>query len=144
MNADYIRMLLLIAGEANLESLEVNRWFSSVKILKSRRNPQRTIERKVQAPIFIPEPMPVLQGPVCYEVKSPEVGTFYWNQDKSRRRFLRKKHPVKEGDVLGYLEFLGHRKEITSPCDGKIVRVYARHGRRFDYGAPLFGIEAKN
>ena len=141
MNYDKIKRLVKIVEESDIDSLELYFNFFGIKLygftVTKPRGAKRTIERRVK------ESIPIAEGPVCYEVKSEMVGTFYWNEDKSRRRFLRRKHKVKKGDILGYIEALKHMNEITSPCSGRIVKVYAKNDRPVDYGKVLFGIEAE-
>lgn len=129
--------MIRLAEDSDIECLEIRRFFSMIKIVKNHSSGVvRGIERKVK------DSMPIAGDHVYYKIKSEMVGTFYWNEDMSKRRpIVRKKRDVKQDDILGYIEALKLMNPIRSPYDGRIVKVYIKNGKRVEFGQLLFGIE---
>ncbi len=148
MDIGYIERLVKIFEKADISELEIINWGSSVKITKRRRD-VKTLENKVFNPVQEQMPVPDEEYSELYELKSPEVGFFYFSKDKSWRIYFRKKTGrkgafVHKGDVLGYIESLGHwSEEITAPFDAIIAKVYVKNGGPVDHGKILFDLLVK-
>ena len=66
---------------------------------------------------------------------SPAVGYF------SPRDEMRRGQRVQVGDLLGIVDVLGVRHDVTSPIDGFVSRQIALAGEAVEYGQPLVEIE---
>lgn len=66
---------------------------------------------------------------------SPAVGYF------SPRPELHRGQRVLTGDLLGWVDVLGVRHDVTSPVDGAVARQVALQGEAVEYGQPLVEVE---
>lgn len=73
-------------------------------------------------------------------VKSPAVG-IYGLGKKGKAVTVKENMPVKQGDILGYVEMNKTFKEIPAPVKGTLKIILASEGSAVEYGQPLFFIE---
>ncbi|MCX5783840.1 MAG: acetyl-CoA carboxylase biotin carboxyl carrier protein subunit [Elusimicrobia bacterium] len=73
---------------------------------------------------------------------SPAVG-IYRSAPAGKSSKLGEGSAVKAGQRLGYIEMLGEKKPVTSPCEGTIKISCIEDGEPVQYGQPLFFIEPK-
>ena len=52
--------------------------------------------------------------------------------------------PVRNGDVLGYVDVLGVRQEIVSPIDGTLRALEVESGQAVEYGETIARIESRS
>ncbi len=146
MNYHKIKRLIGIVEESDISSLEIS-WIWGRRVFIQKRSscgcnvqpvpdkgPIKTIEEVAK---------PKLDGPKYDYVVAPNVGTFYWNEDKMRGPKLKKRDEIEEGHIVGYYEALNIMHEIVSPYNGKITHVYINDGKPIESGQNLFRIRLK-
>ena len=74
-------------------------------------------------------------------IKSPINGTFYRQPGPNKHNFVNEEDLVSSGKVLCTIENTGLFYEITSPINGQIVNILAKHASKVEYDQPLFIIE---
>jgi acetyl-CoA carboxylase biotin carboxyl carrier protein len=73
-------------------------------------------------------------------VKSPIVGTFYRANEPGAKPLAETGQAVKKGQALCIIEAMKLMNEITSDCDGEVIKVYVENGHAVQYGERLFAI----
>ena len=73
-------------------------------------------------------------------VKAPAVGIYSFGK-KGKAVTVKENMPVKQGDILGYVEMNKTLKEVSAPVKGTIKINLAAEGSAVEYGQPLFFIE---
>lgn len=73
-------------------------------------------------------------------VKAPAVG-IYNSGVKGKALILKENMPLKQGDILGYVEMNKTLKEVICPIEGTLKINLAKDGAAVEYGQPLFFIE---
>ncbi len=73
-------------------------------------------------------------------VKAPAVG-IYNSGLKGKAVVIKENMPVKQGDILGYVEMNKTLKEVNCPVAGTLKINLAKDGAAVEYGQPLFFIE---
>lgn len=86
-----------------------------------------------QTPVELP-PSPLVP------VTSPGVGVFRFSEP-GHPRAAERDVKVKKGRRLGLIDSGRTRLDVSSPANGRIVRVLVEDGQAVDYGRPLFLIE---
>ena len=116
----------LLRGSA-ATSIEVETPSYSVKVTRvaSPSAPEAETRRELDA---VAEPEKVQR------VRATTVGIFSAAKEWQRGEVVRK------GVVLGAIESLGSRADITAPADGRIDEVLVAAGAPVEYGQPLFAI----
>ncbi|MEK6918254.1 MAG: hypothetical protein AABW51_04880 [Nanoarchaeota archaeon] len=164
MRISYVRRLVKLVEESDVDSFEYSFSPFGLKIntlkIENRRDSQKTIEHLAQIAERKPEPsvsvepkfIIVKESHGRVTLKSPEVATFYWREDKSEvayplrdtlRSFLKRRRHIGVGDILGYYEYLNHMFKIKAPCSGEIIRTYVRDKMSIEYNQLLFKIKVK-
>jgi acetyl-CoA carboxylase biotin carboxyl carrier protein len=157
MNEQTIRQLIKIVEESDIDSLEVRRWFQTIRIVKNRATQNghhpspsgtTTLLNLPSAPATAtvaaeqvaivpttPAPPPVSQ---LIEIKSPMVGTFYRAPSPDSPSFVDIGKVVKVGDVLCIVEAMKLMNEIEAEQSGKIVKILVENAQPIEFGQPLF------
>ncbi len=73
-------------------------------------------------------------------VKAPAVGIYSFGK-KGKAVTVKENMPVKQGDILGYVEMNKTLKEVSAPVKGTVKINLASEGSAVEYGQPLFFIE---
>jgi len=154
MNEQTIRQLIRIVEDSSIDSLEVRRWFQTIRIVKNRGaqnghhpSPSGTTTL-VNLPVSTPAPVPVASAPVAppvasnlVEIKSPMVGTFYRSASPEAPPFVEAGKVIKVGDVLCIVEAMKLMNEIEAEQSGKIVKILVENAQPIEFGQPLFLID---
>ena len=157
MNEQTIRQLIKIVEQSDIDSLEVRRWFQTIRIVKNRAsqnghnaspagtttllNVPVTPAAPVVAPEPVPAPAPVPAPPPpsnLVEIKSPMVGTFYRAPSPEAPPFVEPGKVIKVGDVLCIVEAMKLMNEIEAEQSGKIVKILVENAQPIEFGQPLF------
>lgn len=155
MKEQTIRQLIRIVEDSNIDSLEVRRWFQTIRIVKNRGtqnghhlSPSGTTTL-VNIPTSTPAPVATSQSVVpaptappttsnLIEIKSPMVGTFYRSASPEAPAFVEAGKVIKVGDVLCIVEAMKLMNEIEAEQSGKIVKVLVENSQPIEFGQPLF------
>lgn len=162
MNEKYIRKLIRLVEESDIESLEVSAWGRSIKItqrLGERTNGHketavltpRMVETMAPAhaaptPAATP-PVPAAPGTAAagnlVEVKSPMVGTFYSAPSPDAAPYVSLNERISVGQVVCIVEAMKLMNEIEAEVAGRVVQVMVENGQPVEFGQVLFLIDPK-
>jgi acetyl-CoA carboxylase biotin carboxyl carrier protein len=158
MNEQTIRQLIRIVEDSSIDSLEVRRWFQTIRIVKNRGtqnghhpSPSGTttlVNLPASAPAPVAAPAPASSAPAAppvasnlVEIKSPMVGTFYRSASPEAPPFVEAGKVIKVGDVLCIVEAMKLMNEIEAEQSGKIVKILVENAQPIEFGQPLFLID---
>jgi biotin carboxyl carrier protein len=141
----FIDELIRLVEESDSEGLEVSSWARTVRIIKrlprSQSNHQHSQNPGIQR---IVEGLGQRLGSEYLEIRSPMVGTFYWDESKGEEPGIRVGDEIREGQTVAYIEATRLMTAIESGCNGIVSKVVAENNRPFGYGQVLFEIDVKN
>ncbi|MEW5794913.1 MAG: acetyl-CoA carboxylase biotin carboxyl carrier protein [Candidatus Zixiibacteriota bacterium] len=160
MREKYIKSLIRLVEESDIESLEVSSWGRKVRItqrlgahpnghnnggnvvpMPSLGSPQATAStppREVPA-----EPsQPVADNTSnLVEIKSPMVGTFYRSPAPDADPYVSLNERITEGQVVCIVEAMKLMNEIESEVSGRVVKITVENGKPVEFGQVLFLID---
>jgi acetyl-CoA carboxylase biotin carboxyl carrier protein len=164
MKEKTIRKLVKLVEEADIESLTVRNWWSTVRINKRLPNGgnggklaentitipagevrptlppvQQTTESGAAAP-STPEPKPEPIGN-HKELTTPMVGTFYTSPEPGAPNFVDVGQRVKKGQTLCIIEAMKLMNEIEAEYDCVIVERLVENAEPVEYGQAIFVVE---
>ena len=92
---------------------------------------------------------PVLNAPTPIErelhvLKSQMVGVFHRAETPDRRPFLNEGDTVNVGQVVGIVEVLRLRHEVTSDVAGHVMEIMIGDRQPVEYGQPLLTVRLQN
>ena len=159
MNKKYIQSLIRLVEESEIESLEVSRWGSRVKItqkLQASSNghngsavvvaaPPPTVEATQSAA----KPQKAAEPPAqvadnksnLVEIKSPMVGTFYRAPSPDADPYVSVNERITEGQVVCIVEAMKLMNEIESEVSGRVVETLVENAKPVEFGQVLFRID---
>jgi acetyl-CoA carboxylase biotin carboxyl carrier protein len=164
MREKYIRSLIRLVEESDIESLEVSSWGRKVRIIQrvgSSPNGHNNGGGGVSipaAPVYASAPAaaPVREVAVepsqpiadntssLVEVKSPMVGTFYRSPAPDADPYVSQNERITEGQVVCIVEAMKLMNEIESEVSGRVVKILAENGKPVEFGQVLFLIDPKS
>lgn len=162
MNESYIRKLIRLVEESEIESLEVSSWGRKVKITQKMsagsngHSPQPlAVTASTPAPPVLSAPPPVAQSTVeptaaaadnignLVEIKSPMVGTFYAAPAPDADPYVSLNEKITTGQVVCIVEAMKLMNEIESEVSGRVVKILAENAKPVEFGQSLFLIDPK-
>jgi acetyl-CoA carboxylase biotin carboxyl carrier protein len=150
MKISFLKKLIEIVESSEIEELEVKRWWTRVRITKSRRggsgtNSNGTLEMQVSNPGLAQavqpgeaQPQPAVEQENLVEIKSPMVGTFYRAPSPDAKPYVEVGERVEAGQVVCIIEAMKLMNEIESDVSGRIVKVPAENAQPVEFGQALF------
>lgn len=151
----FIRKLIKLVEQSEIDSLEVSSWGRRVRIMKSRppsngQAPAQThvvsspLSHRIEAPRVAMEtaapPTPSATAPTR-QITAPMVGTFYGKLAPDSRAFVEVGDTVRVGQVVCIVEAMKLMNEIQSDADGIVSEVLVEDGQPVEYGQPLFRLK---
>ncbi|MCM2271917.1 MAG: acetyl-CoA carboxylase biotin carboxyl carrier protein, partial [candidate division Zixibacteria bacterium] len=157
MNENYIKKLIRLVEESEIESLEVSSWGRKIKI--TQKMPGRTNGHSETAPVLHsvaasqpavavnapphvavapPPSAPVEETANVVAIKSPMVGTFYSSPSPDSPPYVSLNERVTVGQVVCIVEAMKLMNEIESEVSGRVTRVMAENGKPVEFGQVLF------
>jgi acetyl-CoA carboxylase biotin carboxyl carrier protein len=164
MNEKYIRKLIRLVEESEIESLEVSSWGRKVRItqrLSSHSNGHSDAPPVMQTiATAAPPPAPAAQAPVnapsppsapttdesiahLVPIKSPMVGTFYAAPSPDSPPYVSLNERVTIGQVVCIVEAMKLMNEIESEVSGQVAQILAENGKPVEFGQVLFLIDPR-
>ncbi|MEW6051979.1 MAG: acetyl-CoA carboxylase biotin carboxyl carrier protein [Candidatus Zixiibacteriota bacterium] len=163
MNEKYIRKLIRLVEESEIESLEVTRWGRKISIkkrLEAKSNGHSetpaVLTAVVPSPAAAPVPStaPAPAGPQAapptpvdtgqlVEIKSPMVGTFYAAPSPDAPPYVSVNERITVGQVVCIVEAMKLMNEIESEVSGRVVEILAENAKPVEFGQVLFRIDPK-
>tara|TARA_B100001123_G_scaffold442080_1_gene584795 strand:- start:491 stop:964 length:474 start_codon:yes stop_codon:yes gene_type:complete len=148
---NWIKRLIKLVEDSDIESLEVSPLTKRVRIQKSAD--VRTGTTSHAASVASHTQGPELAAPASgtglvvtgdtdvFEVTSPMVGTFYRAAAPDAPPFVSVGDHVEKGQTLCILEAMKLMNELESEVSGVITEIAAENADPVEFGAPLFRID---
>lgn len=163
MDLDFVRGLITAVDESGIDTLEINRGGTRIKISKTPAPvfaPGGMTPAAQSAPMQAPVPAatpsggaappaqeaapaaaPAAAGKELIEVKSPMVGTFYRAPAPEAPPYVEVGSSVTKGQTLCILEAMKLMNELEAEVDGVIREILVSNAEPVEYGQVLFRIE---
>lgn len=153
MRLRYIRRLIQILEESDVEEIELSRWGQTVRISKTAsRNDRSPSPAGVQTyPVGegeeseAPSARTAEEAPPknLIQVRSPMVATFYRALAPDAPPYVEVGDRVRIGQTLCILEAMKLMNELKSEVTGTIGALAVENGQPVEYGQVLFEIEVE-
>ena len=165
MKESYIRKLIRLVEESDIESLEVSSWGRKVRIMQRigqssnghggetavvhRVAPEHASHVPPQAPAPAPA-SPQASAPPAQEVadesryvpiKSPMVGTFYGAPAPDADPYVSENQKIRVGAVVCIVEAMKLMNEIESEVSGRVAKILVQNAEPVEFGQTLFLID---
>lgn len=149
MNIGFIKKLINVVEESNIEEVEIRRFWTRIRISKDKG--QKVSAVKVLATDLetqkaekvgkklIKEEFPK-EDTDLHTIKSPMVGTFYRAPAPDAPPYVEKGDMIKKGDIVCIIEAMKIMNEIESDIRGEIVEVLVSNEDPVEYNQPLFTV----
>lgn len=156
MNKKYIKQLIELVEESNIESLEISNWGRKVKITQRLNvsgngysNQEAVIRSVAPAPLAAPamaappaeETAPSVDKSKLVPITSPMVGTFYAASAPDADPYVSLNEKIRVGQVVCIVEAMKLMNEIESEVSGRIAEILIENGKPIEFGQELFLIE---
>jgi len=150
MKLSFLKSLIEMVEASNVEELEFSRWWTKVRISKTRGktesdNPGGAIlvEAKPAEPTRVAGPAaPAAAAPAVdeklVEIRSEMVGTFYRSPSPGAKPYVEVGDVLQRGQVVCIIEAMKLMNEIQSEVAGRVVKALVENGQPVEYGQPLF------
>lgn len=150
MNENYIKKLIKLVEESEIESLEVSSWGRKVKIMQrvdASANGSSAAHAVIQPAVqTAPAPQTAAPAPAAdtdklIPVTSPMVGTFYTAPSPDADPYVSMNQKVTVGQVVCIVEAMKLMNEIEAETSGRIVQIMVENAQPVEYGQTLFLID---
>jgi acetyl-CoA carboxylase biotin carboxyl carrier protein len=153
MDLNYVKKLIKLLTESDVEELEIEEEGKKIRLTKARpasapfaMPPPPMAAYSVPqavpaAPAAAPPAAPVPADAHLHEVKSPIVGTFYRAPAPDAAPFVQVGSAVEPGTVLCIVEAMKLMNEIECDVAGKITKILVENGQPVEYDQTLFLVE---
>lgn len=166
MNEKYIKKLIRLVEESDIDSLEVKSWGRTVKITQRSLNTngngngnshsqgqQSYMVDRPGAPVQMPQSLPQAAAPPMQAqtspsedtrlvpIKSPMVGTFYAAPSPDAEPYVSLNQRITSGQVVCIVEAMKLMNEIESEVSGRVAKVMAENGKPVEFGQVLYLID---
>ncbi|MDH3734718.1 MAG: acetyl-CoA carboxylase biotin carboxyl carrier protein [Gemmatimonadota bacterium] len=153
MNIEWLKKLIRLVEESDIDSLEVERLTTRVRIRKSPTVGGAAVTHVSAAPVAAATSVP--DGPAAdtsdvmtssppdglYEVHSPMVGTFYRSPSPESPAFVSVGDTVEPGQTLCILEAMKLMNELQSEIAGTVKEISVENTEPVEFGQVLFRID---
>jgi acetyl-CoA carboxylase biotin carboxyl carrier protein len=157
MDLTYVKKLIKLLSESDVEELEIEEEGKKIRLTKARPAsapvalapppvaaysvPQAVPASAPPAPAAAPAAAPAPADAHLHEVKSPIVGTFYRAPAPDAAPFVQVGAAVEPGTVLCIVEAMKLMNEIECDVAGKIAKILVENGQPVEYDQTLFLVE---
>jgi len=161
MNEKYIKKLIRLVEESDIDALEVSNWGRKVKITGRRSassNGSGESAAFVQPIVSVPRveasgPAPPATAPTPVEappaedtgrlvaIKSPMVGTFYAAPSPEANPYVSLNEKITVGQVVCIVEAMKLMNEIESEVSGRVSKILVENAQPVEFGQELFLID---
>lgn len=162
MDLDFVRGLIEAIDNSGIDSLEINRAGTRIRISKTPPPAPLAAATSALAPVVAAPALPAASPQATQalagnpassaspqaapssnltDVKSPMVGTFYRAPAPEAPPYVEVGSVVKKGQTLCILEAMKLMNELESEVDGTVREVLAENSDPVEYGQVLFRIE---
>jgi acetyl-CoA carboxylase biotin carboxyl carrier protein len=154
MDLNYVKKLIKLLSESDVEELEIEEEGKKIRLTKARpasvpvapAPPPVAAYSVPQAVPAAPAAAPPAAAPApadahLHEVKSPIVGTFYRAPAPDAAPFVQVGGTVEPGTVLCIVEAMKLMNEIECDVAGRIAKILVENGQPVEYDQTLFLVE---
>jgi len=158
MDLAYLKKILKIVNDNDINELEIAEGETKIKIVKSFNNPPMSVNPPFSLHPNISIPYTQSTGHIdikledkqdekdgednkYYEVRSPIVGSFYASPSPDADAYVKVGQKVSPGTVLCIIEAMKLMNEIESEVSGTVIKVCADNAQPVEYNQVLFLIE---
>ena len=160
MDLTYVKKLIKLLSESDVEELEIEEDGKKIRLTKARPgSPPVAFAPQSMAAYPVPQAMaaasaatPAAASPTAaaaplppkellHEVKSPIVGTFYRAPAPDAAPFIQIGTSVEPGTVLCIVEAMKLMNEIECDVAGKVAKILVENGQPVEYDQTLFLVE---
>jgi acetyl-CoA carboxylase biotin carboxyl carrier protein len=151
MKLSFLKSLIQIVESSDIEELEFGRWWTKVRITKSRRAVSEgnsggaiTVEAAKPSAAEKPEAKSAAQTDKppaeekVLEIKSPMVGIFYQAPSPGAKPYVEIGEMLQSGQVVCIIEAMKLMNEIESDVAGRLVKMLVENAQPVEYGQALF------
>ncbi|MBN1211647.1 MAG: acetyl-CoA carboxylase biotin carboxyl carrier protein [candidate division Zixibacteria bacterium] len=161
MNEKYIKKLIRLVEESDIDSLEVSSWGRRVKIIQraptgsnghangavvyTSATPSATAPPPASPPAA--SQASASETPAADEtgrlvaVKSPMVGTFYAAPAPDAQPYVSLNEKITAGQVVCIVEAMKLMNEIESEVSGRVAKIMVENAQPVEFGQVLFYID---
>ena len=139
---DFIERLIRILDESGLDSLEIERGGTRVKLAKSP--PAGVASMSFAAPSGdapVTEPRTPAVASNLLEITAPMVGTFYLSPAPDAPVYVEPGTRVKPGDTLCIIEAMKLMNELECEISGTVTEVCVDNAQPVEFGQVLFRVD---
>jgi acetyl-CoA carboxylase biotin carboxyl carrier protein len=148
MSEAWIRRLVRLVEESDINELEYSGWGRKIRISKGAASAPAINAAAAPAMIKVEKAEPVAAenkieaAPVSGTViKSPIVGTFYRSPAPGEPPFVKAGDEVKIGQTLCIIEAMKIMNAIEADVSGVVKEIFVENGQPVEFNSPLFRIE---
>lgn len=161
MNEKYIKKLIRIVEDSDIDSLEVSSWGRRVRINKrptfssnGHGDSTMVVPSAAHAAPAPPPPVEVAtpaepSAPAAdnknkgslVEIKSPMVGTFYQSPAPDADPYVSLNEKIANGQVVCIVEAMKLMNEIESEVSGRVVEICVQNAQPVEFGQKLFVVD---
>jgi acetyl-CoA carboxylase biotin carboxyl carrier protein len=158
MDLQYLRKLLKLVNETNVDEIEIEEGGTRIRVTRARAAAAAASQHVVYSPM--PEAHPAHahftapanpEAPAAhpapqddtktYTVTSPIVGTFYRAPAPDAESYVQVGQTIAAGSTVCIIEAMKIMNEIETDRGGKVIRILAENGQPVEYNQPLFVLE---
>lgn len=150
MKIEFIRKLIELLENSNINEIEIRRFGTSLKIVKTMNqfittfqesvNPTKVIEKEIKEKVETPKEQKT-EKKEYLEIKSPMVGTFYRAPAPDAPPFVDLGDIIRPGQTVCIVEAMKIMNEIKAEVSGKIVEIPVKNEQPVEFGQVLFILE---
>ncbi len=156
MRESYIKKLIRLVEESDIESLEISSWGRRVKIVHYNNSSSNGFNRNpvaLEAMVKPSPPQAVAETPAeqpaaaktvsnLTSIKSPMVGTFYSSPSPDSDPYVSVNQRINAGQVVCIVEAMKLMNEIESEYSGRVAKILIENGKPVEFGQELFLVES--
>jgi len=149
MNIGFIKKMIKVLEESNLEEIEFQRFWTRVRISKNKTQPgsaqkiSLTNLKTGETQELGTAKETTTEEKTLHVIKSPMVGTFYRAPSPDAPPYVDVGDHVKKGDVVCIIEAMKIMNEIESDIKGEITEVLISNEEPVEYNQPLFKVRKR-
>jgi acetyl-CoA carboxylase biotin carboxyl carrier protein len=149
MNIGFIKKLINVVEESNIEEVEIRRFWTKIRISKDKGQKVSAVKisaADLETRVAEKTEKKSIKGELQKEdtdlhtIKSPMVGTFYRAPAPDAPPYVEKGDMIKKGDIVCIIEAMKIMNEIESDIRGEIVEVLVSNEDPVEYNQPLFTV----
>ena len=161
MNENYIKKLIRLVEESQIESLEVSNWGRRIKItqrlvdstngnseqpaiiqqMSASSSPVQTPSQTVPEQAITTADTPIEETSRLVPIKSPMVGTFYVAPAPDAEPYVSLNQKITVSQVVCIVEAMKLMNEIESEVSGRVAKILVQNSEPVEFGQTLFLID---